>query len=121
MIENRTKFGNRACITFKKQIDERNFLDIIDGNGCDSFKGKLIEETQQKLNLNRRQCMNEATIAHELIHALGFDHEQNRFDCSRFKFSLINNLIHFLRPDRDEHITVNLDNIEDGFLPNLLN
>jgi hypothetical protein len=95
MIENRTKIGNRPCITFKKQIDERNFLDIIDGNGCDSFKGKLIEETQQKLNLNRRQCMNEATIAHELIHALGFDHEQNR-------------------PDRDEWVKINFKNVQDN-------
>jgi hypothetical protein len=95
MIENRTKIGNRPCITFKKQIDERNFLDIIDGNGCDSFKGKLIVETQQKLNLNRRQCMNEATIAHELIHALGFDHEQNR-------------------PDRDEWVKINFKNVQDN-------
>ena len=74
MIENRTKFGNRACITFKKQIDEKNFLEICNGNGCDSCKGKLKEEISQKLKLNRRLCMNEATIAHELIHALGFDH-----------------------------------------------
>jgi hypothetical protein len=54
MIENRTKFGNRACITFKKQIDEKNFLEICNGNGCDSCKGKLKEEISQKLNLNRR-------------------------------------------------------------------
>jgi len=49
-------------------------MTVCNGNGCDSCKGKLKEEISQKLCLNRRLCMNEATIAHELIHALGFDH-----------------------------------------------
>ncbi len=42
---------------------------------------------------------NAATIAHEIMHALGFIHEQNRFD-------------------RDQFIQVQMDNIEDEFKHN---
>jgi hypothetical protein len=95
MIEDRTKIGNRACITFKKQIDEKNYLDILNGVECDSYIGKSKQEIPQALNLNRQLCMNEATIAHELIHALGFDHEQNR-------------------PDRDEWVKINFKNVQSN-------
>jgi len=44
MIENRTKIGNRACITFKKQIDENNYLEIHNGVGCNSHTCKFKQE-----------------------------------------------------------------------------
>ena len=38
--------------------------------------------------------MNKATIAHELVHTLGFDHEQNR-------------------PDRDDWVVIDFNNVID--------
>ena len=98
MIEDRTRIGRRNCITFKKQKDEKNFLKILNGVGCDSLIGKLKIQMPQPLNLNRLKkfnCMNKATIAHELVHALGFDHEHNR-------------------PDRDDWVKIDLKNVNDG-------
>ena len=95
MIEDRTRIGRRNCITFKKQKDEKNFLKILNGVGCDSFIGKLKTQMSQPLNLNRLKkinCLNKATIAHELVHALGFDHEHNR-------------------PDRDDWVDIDFDNV----------
>ena len=95
MIEDRTRIGNRNCITFKKQTTEKNYLKILNGVGCDSLIGKLKANQSQAVNLNRFTCMNQSTIAHELVHALGFDHEHNR-------------------PDRGNWVQINFDNVIDG-------
>ena len=73
----------------------RVFLKIKNGVGCNSRIGKLKDEKPQIVNLDRRFCMNQATIAHELVHALGFDHEHNR-------------------PDRDDWIKINFNNVIKG-------
>ena len=95
MIEDRTRTGTRNCITFKKKTTEKNFLKILNGNGCDSLIGKLRDEKSQQVNLDARKCMNKATIAHELVHALGFEHEHRR-------------------PDRDDWVQVNFTNVIGG-------
>ena len=92
MIEDRTRIGTRNCITFKKQTTEKNFLKIKNGVGCNSRIGKLKDEKPQIVNLDSRICINQATIAHELVHALGFDHEHNR-------------------PDRDDWVKIDFNNV----------
>ena len=95
MIEKRTRIGTRSCIKFKPRINETNFLEIKNGVGCNSRIGKLKDEKPQIVNLDSRICINQATIAHELVHALGFDHEHNR-------------------PDRDDWVKIDFNNIIDG-------
>ena len=94
IIEDRTRIGTRNCITFKKQNTEKSYLKINNGGSCDSLIGKLKIERSQIVNLDRLNCMNQATIAHELVHALGFDQEHNR-------------------PDRDDWIEINFNNVID--------
>ena len=92
MIEDRTKIGAQKCVTFKKRTNEKNFIKIINGIGCNSEIGKLKSENSQIVNLNRDICMNKATIANNLVHALGFDHEHKR-------------------PDRDDWVKIDFKNI----------
>ena len=54
--------------------------------------GKVVQSGQQNLSLKAPGCMVTGIIAHEFMHALGFFHEQSR-------------------PDRDDYIKVNFENI----------
>lgn len=62
------------------------------GSGCWSYIGRIPDEFQpQALNIGFG-CLFTDTIEHEMMHALGFFHEQ-------------------ARPDRDSHVTIHWDNI----------
>ena len=50
---------------------------------------------QQKLKLGKNSCYREKVIVHEFIHAIGFTHEQNRFD-------------------RDSYINIIWENVKNG-------
>ncbi|CAL8133315.1 unnamed protein product [Orchesella dallaii] len=72
-----------------------DYVYIIKGtnNGCDSHIGK--QGGRQDMNLQSPGCMHIGTVMHEMIHALGFFHEQ-------------------ARPDRDDHVSIYYDNIIPG-------
>ncbi len=52
----------------------------------------------QPLHLQKNGCLSHGTIVHELLHALGFEHEQRR-------------------PDRDDHVNIIFENIEPVYFP----
>ncbi len=67
-----------------------NHITIINGKGCSSIVGMV--RPGQPLSLNSKGCFSKGTIQHELLHALGFHHEQSRFD-------------------RDKHVKINPHNV----------
>ncbi|XP_055353905.1 zinc metalloproteinase nas-4-like [Paramacrobiotus metropolitanus] len=71
-----------------------------ENSGCWSYVGRLGRGAQQ-LNLQSPGCMSRGTILHEILHAVGFWHEQSR-------------------PDRDRFVTINEDNVEDGKMNNFV-
>lgn len=58
------------CIKFVDNNKYRGYLHIVEDGGCWSYVGYHAQ--RQPLSLNRRGCMIEGTIIHELVHALGF-------------------------------------------------
>lgn len=62
-------------------------------NSCYSYVGR--QGGGQTVSLSRQGCLYHSTVQHELLHALGFNHEQTR-------------------SDRDNHIRVYWENIIDG-------
>ena len=68
-------------------------------HSCHSNVGRLGTGKVQEINLSREGCLRLGTIQHEFLHALGFTHEQNR-------------------PDRDDYVTINLDNIIEKYRHN---
>ncbi|XP_038069084.1 high choriolytic enzyme 1-like isoform X2 [Patiria miniata] len=86
-------FHRNSCIRFVSRTNETDYIHILPKDGCWSYVGR--SGGSQELSLNETCLSNQGTIAHELMHALGFGHEHNR-------------------PDRDEFVTIHWDNIKSG-------
>ncbi len=67
-----------------------------DPGGCWSFLGRsksAASREGQFIVLGEENCMNSATIQHEMMHALGFGHEQARPDRDQYVMIMWNNII----------------------------
>lgn len=92
------QFKKYTCIKFIPRAGEKDFVVFEnDKTGCWSSVGK--SGGAQTVNLQTPGCMSKVgTAMHEILHAVGFFHEQNRFD-------------------RDNHVRVNFRNIpQDKFV-----
>ncbi|KAM8827834.1 hatching enzyme 1.2 isoform 2-T3 [Spinachia spinachia] len=89
--------SEHTCLSFHKRTTEPDYLNFIIGAGCASYVGRIGGE--QSVFVGPR-C-NVGNMAHEVLHALGFQHEHTRMD-------------------REAHITVLTGNImagkEDNFM-----
>ncbi|RXN17292.1 low choriolytic enzyme-like protein [Labeo rohita] len=85
-------FSYSTCIRFFPRSNERDYISIESRSGCYSYVGR--QGYGQTVSLARNGCLYHSTVQHELLHALGFNHEQTR-------------------SDRDNHIQVVWDNISE--------
>lgn len=86
-------FAQSTCIRFTPWNRQRDFVDIQSRSGCFSFVGR--RGRGQVVSLRRQGCVFRQVIQHELLHALGFNHEQTR-------------------SDRDQHVRILLQNVIQG-------
>jgi hypothetical protein len=97
-------FAKLTCIKFVPRTGSEYYLNIKSVQGCWSMIGRMKGksrkfERKQDLSLEKpdaqgRTCLQKGVIQHELMHALGFIHEQSR-------------------PDRDQYVTINWQYIKD--------
>ncbi|XP_069488696.1 hatching enzyme 1.2-like [Ambystoma mexicanum] len=83
-------FSQSTCISFRSRTNERDYLFIEPQNGCWSYIGRT--GGRQVVSLQRNGCVYLGTAQHELLHALGFHHEQNRSDRDSFVDILLQNV-----------------------------
>ncbi|XP_036399504.1 high choriolytic enzyme 1-like [Megalops cyprinoides] len=84
-------FATSTCIRFRRRTRERDFVNIQSRGGCYSFVGR--RGGGQVVSLDRRGCVYHQVVQHELLHALGFNHEQTRSDRDRHVRILYQNII----------------------------
>ncbi|NXG49840.1 MEP1A protein, partial [Psilopogon haemacephalus] len=82
----------KSCIDFKPYEGETSYVFFIKGSGCWSMVGD--QQTGQNLSIGSG-CDYVAIVEHEILHALGFYHEQSR-------------------TDRDDYVTIWWDEIIAG-------
>uniref|UniRef100_A0A1A8NTW1 Metalloendopeptidase n=2 Tax=Nothobranchius TaxID=28779 RepID=A0A1A8NTW1_9TELE len=93
IINGLRSFEASTCIRFRPQQREQDFVSIESRSGCYSFVGR--RGGGQTVSLSRQGCVFHQIVQHELLHALGFNHEQTR-------------------SDRDNHVRILLQNVISG-------
>nr|XP_022343814.1 blastula protease 10-like [Crassostrea virginica] len=95
------EFTLKTCIRFVQKdyaawsyLPHNTYLYFTYGKSCSSYVGR-IRSSPQNIELNPTSCFTKRTIVHEIMHALGQVHEQQR-------------------KDRDNYITMQWNNIADG-------
>ena len=75
-------FHQSTCIRFVPRRNQYDHISVQSGGGCYSSLGST--GGRQVLSLKRSGCMYHGIMQHELLHALGFNHEQTRSDRDRY-------------------------------------
>ncbi|XP_073530013.1 meprin A subunit alpha [Phyllobates terribilis] len=89
-------FRLKSCVDFKPYAGDSTFLHFQKFGGCWSYVGDF--GTGQNLSIDSG-CDHKAIVEHEILHALGFYHEQSR-------------------SDRDDYVQIWWDEITDGMAHN---
>lgn len=89
------EYHNRTCVRFRPYVEgDKNWIEIVsDYGGCWSAVGML--DQGQTVNLHSPKCIRHGVVVHELMHVLGFFHQQSA-------------------SDRDDYVDILWENIRDG-------
>ncbi|KAL7886669.1 hypothetical protein AOLI_G00043900 [Acnodon oligacanthus] len=80
----------KACIDFKPRTTEKDYISVGALTGCWSYIGK--NGGMQQLSIGSG-CGQIAIVEHEFLHALGFYHEQSRYDRDNYVTIVYENII----------------------------
>ncbi|XP_071325719.1 meprin A subunit beta-like isoform X5 [Trachinotus anak] len=87
------QFRLKSCIDFKPRESDKYYISVQKLGGCFSYVGRVFSGGQD-LSIGT-YCDVISIVEHEFLHALGFFHEQSRYD-------------------RDDHVTIAFENIQGG-------
>ncbi|XP_051998748.1 hatching enzyme 1.2 [Xyrauchen texanus] len=103
--------SSSTCVKFVPRTHQANFLNIQSRSGCWSYLGMI--GGSQIVSLQSPGCMWSGVASHELMHALGFLHEQSRSDRDHYVTILWDNIIQSQRHNFKKYETNNLNTAYD--------
>ncbi|XP_033642569.1 high choriolytic enzyme 1-like [Asterias rubens] len=87
------RYHQTTCIRWVPRTNQRDYVHIVPRQGCFSAVGR--QGGRQELSVGGTCTFARGTIMHEMMHAIGFQHEQTR-------------------TDRDQFVTIFFQNIQRG-------
>ncbi|XP_036860644.1 meprin A subunit beta isoform X2 [Manis javanica] len=102
------RYRLKTCIDFKPWTGEANYLSVFKGSGCWSLVGNR-QVRRQELSIGAG-CDRIATVQHELLHALGFWHEQSRSDRDDY----VRIIWDRIQPDKEHNFNTYDDQVSDS-------
>ncbi|KAM5138223.1 embryonic protein UVS.2-like [Mantella aurantiaca] len=105
------EFATLTCVRFIPRTTEKDYLDIQPTDGCWSIVGRIGGSQNVSLPSS---CLTHGPIQHELNHALGFFHEQNRSDRDNYVDIFLNNAIPGSQDNFKIYDTLNLEEYDYG-------
>ncbi|XP_070072289.1 hatching enzyme 1.2-like isoform X2 [Drosophila takahashii] len=105
------EYHKRTCVQFKPRAKEEDYIAIVSRmSGCSSPIGRI--GGRQEVNLQLPGCLRRiGTAIHEVMHSLGFFHEQNRHERDSYVKLLSENV----RPGRMKNFLKYNSSQETGF------
>ncbi|XP_071749857.1 high choriolytic enzyme 1-like [Lepeophtheirus salmonis] len=95
IMDSMKHISDRTCVKFVENTNQANYVEIFTGRSeCFATLGYNVRRSQSGINLGNFLYINLGIIIHELLHVLGFGHEQTR-------------------PDRDQYIKISWENINN--------
>jgi choriolysin H len=88
-------YKEKTCIQFVPRNGQRDYVNFISAGGCYSYVGRVGRKQDISLQDSNPGCNTMGIAVHEMMHALGYYHEQSR-------------------SDRDQYVTINLSNVRSG-------
>ncbi|XP_014835217.1 PREDICTED: meprin A subunit beta-like, partial [Poecilia mexicana] len=85
------QFRVKSCIDFKPWDSEDYYINIKKADGCWSYIGRVFTNGQD-LSIGEG-CDYIAIVEHEILHALGFYHEQSRYDRDDYVRIVFSNIL----------------------------
>jgi len=89
------EYTQNTCIELVERTTEDYYIEFIKDGGCYSYWGRVSQRFQPQPISLANGCIWNDIIIHELMHAIGFLHEQSR-------------------SDRDDYVTIQWENIRNG-------
>ncbi|XP_065059024.1 zinc metalloproteinase nas-13-like isoform X2 [Rhopilema esculentum] len=75
------EFHTRTCLWFTPRKNEKDYIRIVSGTGCTSKIGRQGGEQIVSIGPG---CAEKFIVMHELMHVMGFFHENSRYDRDQF-------------------------------------
>lgn len=93
--EGMKEYKSKTCVRFRPYAkDDKNWI-IFKGNSSGCWSSVGMQEGGQIVHLQTPNCVRHGVVVHEILHALGFFHQQSA-------------------SDRDEFVKINWENITPG-------